>query len=215
MKIALLSESSADEAAVSILIEGLVDAAVHRVRFPEPPTRGWRGVLKSIEPTLRYLHYRTDTGALVVTVDSDNSPVHRMEHVKPGSCQPGCRLCDMRETIKNVQRALRPRQGRGPILIGLGIAVPAIEAWCLFDKDRRISESAWIQALQSGRFPFLKRDLKHKLYGSPDPSLSLETKCLTEQARRLVEESKLPLLERHFPAGFGSLAEAVRKWRSK
>ncbi len=214
MKIAVLSESPADEAAVSILIEGLLDFSVQWDDFPEPPTRGCNGVFKAIEPTLRHLHYRTDVEALVVTLDSDESPLHRREHVEAGSCDTKCRLCRLRAKIEAVQAKLRPRQGRGPIRIGLGIAVPAIEAWCLFDTDSRISESAWIQALQSRRFPFTKKSLKQTLYGSIDSTLALETKRLVEQAQRLVKEKQLSLLERLFPVGFGILADEVRSWRS-
>lgn len=214
MKIAVLSESPADEAAVSILIEGLLGSAVQRVFFPEPPTRGCSGVFKAVEPTLRHLHYRTDVEAIVVTLDSDESPLHRREHGESGSCDTKCRLCRLRKKIKNIQASLRPRQGRGPIRIGMGIAVPAIEAWCLFDTDSRISEPAWIQALQSRRFPFTKKSLKQTLYGSIDPPLALETKLLVEQAQRLVKEKQLPLLESLFPVGFGALADEVRSWRS-
>lgn len=214
MKIAVLSESPADEAAVLILIEGLLGSAVQPVFFPEPPTRGWNGVFKAVEPTLRHLHYRTDVEALVVTLDSDESPLHRREHGESGSCDPKCRLCKLRAKIENVQASLRSRQGRGPIRIGLGIAVPAIEAWCLSDTDSHISESAWIQALQSRRFPFSKKSLKQTLYGSIDPPLALETKHLVEQAQRLVKDNQLSLLERLFPVGFGSLADEVRSWRS-
>jgi len=214
MKIALLSESSADEAAVSILIEGLLGRSIQRVRFPEPPTRGWRGVFKAIEPTLRNLHYCTQTEALVVTLDSDESPVHRKDQGESNKCDPNCRLCNLREKIESVQASLRPRQGLGPIRIVLGIAVPAIEAWCLCDKNRHISEATWIQALRSKRFTFTKKSLKQTLYGSTEPSLALETKELVKQARRLVKDDQLPRLESLFSVGFGSLAEEVRSWRS-
>ena len=79
MKIAVLSESTADEAAIAVLVGGLAGTTIERVAFPEPSTRGWRGVLKSVEPVLRYVHYRTDAEALVVAVDSDESPIHRMQ----------------------------------------------------------------------------------------------------------------------------------------
>ena len=84
MKIAVLSESTADEAAVSILIEALLKTRLEVIRFPEPPSRGWRGVLNAVELVLRHLHYRTDADALVVTLDSDESPVHRKEHEGAG-----------------------------------------------------------------------------------------------------------------------------------
>ncbi len=214
MKIAVLSESSADEAAVSVLIEGLLGVDFERVFLAEPPTRGWKGVFKAIETTLRHLHYRTDTEGLIVILDSDESPVHRRMSTESEPCDPKCRLCQLREQINAIQSSLRPRQGRGPIRIGLGIAVPAIEAWFLCGNDPHISESTWIQALQSRHFPFSKKGLKEMLYGSSDPVLSWETQRLVEQAQRMVQGDQMALLAQCFPLGFGSLADEVRSWRS-
>ena len=109
MKIAVLSESSADEAAISILVEGLLGANFQRVLMPAPKTRGWQGVLAGVDPALRYLHYCTDADALVVTLDSDLSPVHRREHAQPGADHAECRLCQLSKTIGIVQGCLRPR----------------------------------------------------------------------------------------------------------
>jgi hypothetical protein len=214
MKIAVLSESTADEAAVSILIEGLLKTEVEIVRLPEPPSRGWRGVLNAVGLVLRHLHYRTDADALVVTLDSDESPVHRKEHEGTGNDDPKCRLCQLQRITKTVQSSLKPRQGCGPIRVAFGTAVPAIEAWLLCGTDRRITESAWIQSLQSHRPPYTKKKLKQRLYGSPDPVLKLETERLVEQARNLLAREQLQLLESCFPIGFGSLAAEVRNWAS-
>ena len=214
MKIAVLSESSADEAAISVLIEGLLGINVERVPMPAPKTRGWQGVLFGVDPALRYLHYRTDVDALVVTLDSDLSTVHRREHEEPGSDDAGCRLCCLRRTIALVQGSLRQRQGCGPIKVALGLAVPAIEAWCLCGTDPHITESAWIQSMLSNRPPYTKKELKQRLYGSIDPILAIETSYLVEQASLLVTQKQLPLLEKLFPIGFGSLANDVRSWLS-
>ena len=214
MKIAVLSESTADEAAVSILIEGLLKTRLEIVRFPEPSTRGWRGVINAVELVLRHLHYRTDADGLVVTLDSDESPVHRKEHEGAGNDDPKCRLCQLQRIIKTAQSDLKARQGCGPIRVAIGAAVPAIEAWFSCGADRHITESTWIQSLQSRRFPYTKKDLKQRLYGSPDPALKLETKCLVEQARNLLAREQLQLLETCFPIGFGSLAAEVRSWAS-
>jgi hypothetical protein len=213
MKIAVLSESTADEAAVSIFVEGLLGTSVDWVLMPEPRTRGWKGVLNGVDPALRYLHYRTDAEALVVTLDSDESPVHRKEHEQQGTQDPKCRLCQLRTIVAGVQANLRPRQP--PIRVGLGIAVPSIEAWCLRGKDPHITESAWIQSLESRRFPYTKKELKQRLYGSTTPVLPLETGRLVEEARRITDSNQLALLETCFPTGFGSLANEVRNWRSR
>jgi hypothetical protein len=139
-------------------------------------------------------------------------PVHQRGHEEPGRAVEKCRLCRLRASVEEVQRQLSPRQGRGPIKTALGLAVPAIEAWCLAGTDPHITESAWLLALQSGRFPFTKNGLKQKLYGTARPSLPVEQKCMVEQARRLVDERKLELLKKLFPSGFGALADDVRGW---
>ncbi len=214
MKIAVLSESPADEAAVSILIEGLLGVCMTRVPLPTPGTRGWKGTFNAVALALRHLHYRTDEEALVVTLDTDESPVHRREHGQSGACDPKCRLCQLRTIVADVQAGLRSRQGSASIKVGLGVAVPAVEAWCLCGSDPHITESAWIQALQSRNFPYTKKELKQTLYGSADPVLAVETERLVAQARHLVEQQQLALLEKYFPTGFGSLANEVRSWRS-
>jgi hypothetical protein len=214
MKVAVLSESPADEAAVSILIEGILGAAVQWVALPKPPMRGWNGVLRGVELAIRHLHYRTDAEALVVTLDSDESPVHRREHDESGAGDLKCRLCRLRAIVGTAQSGLRPRRDYGPLKIGLGVAVPAVEAWCLCGTDPHITESAWIQALQSRSLPYTKKELKQRLYGSVDPVLAFETERLVGQARRLVAQDQLALLEKSFPVGFGSLANEIRSWRS-
>ncbi len=212
MKIAVLSESTADEAAILILIEGLLGTKIDPVSLPAPKTRGWRGTLSAVRPALFHLHYRTDAEAIVVTVDSDESPVHHQGHEQPGGGDLDCRLCQLRAIVTDAQRDLRPRQGCGPVKTALGLAVPTVEAWCIAGTDPHVTESAWIQALQSRSFPYSKRDLKERLYGSVKPTLVLETACLVEQAQRLVAQKQLALLESYFPVGFGSLANEVRSW---
>lgn len=212
MKVAILSESPADEATVRVLVDGLLGTETKAVPVPTPKTRGWKTVLSSVLPALNHLHYFSDAEALVLTLDSDNTSVHQKGHESADKADAKCRLCQLQASVREVQRRLRPRQGRGPIRTAVGLAVPAIEAWCLAGSHQRVTESAWIQALQSGRFPYTVKALKQKLYGTEKPSLALETKCLTEQAARLVKERKLGLLERLFPSGFGALANDVRNW---
>ena len=116
--------------------------------------------------------------------------------------------------MDSVRARLRPRQGSGPIRVALGLAVPAIEAWCLCGTDHRITESAWCQAIPSRKFPFTEKELKKRLYATAEPPLELETRVLVENAERIVvAEKKLTLLEKCFPTGFGSLAAEIRGWR--
>jgi hypothetical protein len=54
--------------------------------------------------------------------------------------------------------------------------------------------------------------LKQSVYGTERPPLAHEETRAVEHTRRLVEESKLDLLEKLFPSGFGALANEVRNW---
>ena len=211
MKIAVLSESPADEAAILILVQGLLGIEIQRVAFPAPRTRGWKGALNAVGLVTRHLHYRTDAEALIVTVDSDESPMHRHGD-QSDLCDPKCRLCQLRAVARTAQNDVRPRQGCGPIKIGLGVAVPAIEAWCLCGTDVHITEAAWVQSLSSRKFPYSKKELKQRLYGCTEPVLEVETKCLVERATQVVTGGGLPQLESFFPVGFGLLAKEVRSW---
>jgi hypothetical protein len=213
MKVAFPSESSADEAAVLVLVEGLLGVQIERVSIPAPRTRGWKGVLNAAEPTMQYLHYRTDAEALVITLDSDESPIHRIGAVS-GLCDSKCRLCQLMVSVGNVQNSVRSRHGRGHVRVALGLAIPAIEAWCLCGTDPHLTESSWVQSLPLNKFPYSKKDLKQRLYGCTDPVLELETKCLADQAKQLVDGGRLTDLERLFPTGFGPLANEVRRWVS-
>jgi len=76
MKLAVLSESPADEAAVRVLVEGLCGANLEFLESPSPRTRGWQGVVNFAETVLRHLHYRTLAEGLVCILDSDESPIH-------------------------------------------------------------------------------------------------------------------------------------------
>ncbi|MBN1908435.1 MAG: hypothetical protein JW818_01735 [Pirellulales bacterium] len=161
---------------------------------------------------LRHLHYRTDADALVVSLDSDGSLSHQPAHDEPDGRAPKCRLCRFREMIDEVQESLRPRAGRGPIETAIGLAVPAIEAWCLVPSEHRVSENEWNLGLQGGKPPYTKEQLKIWTYGMSRPSLEEETRRIVEWVRRIVDEGKQPQLEKLFPSGFGTLARDVRAW---
>ncbi len=214
MKVAFFSESPADEAAVRVFVEGLLEEEA----VPPSPTlrlkrQGWQAVLRQVPVALRYLHYNTDADALVVTLDSDESPVPQKGHGRSGFCaEAKCRLCHVRRAIDETRRTLRSRQGRGPVLTAVGVAVPAIEAWCLVGKDRHVSESSWILGLKSRKLPYTKPQLKQMVYGSDRQSLEIKTRRGAEEARRIVANGKLSELEQLFPGGFGALASDIRGW---
>ena len=212
MKVAVFSESSADEAGIRILVEGLLgDKTEFAPLFPIRG-RGCDAVLAYLASVLKHLHYRTDAEALVAVVDSDRSPVHRETHATPEGAEEKCRLCRMASIVGDVQKELRPRQHYSPLKIALGLAVPQIEAWYLAGRDPHVSESAWMVGLQSEKPPYTSDSLKREMYGTPEPLLALETERAVREVQRIVRDGKLPLLERLFPGGFGALARDVRNW---
>src|SRR5690606_3209125 len=64
MKLALLSESPADEAAIEILVEAVLQEPVERVR-PSLRARGWPNVLQLLPAVVRHLHFNTNVELLV------------------------------------------------------------------------------------------------------------------------------------------------------
>lgn len=129
MRVTVLSESSADEAAIRILIESLLGRPTHPV---DPPsqllrTRGWPSVLQIIPKVLYHLHYQTDAEACAIVVDTDASPVHQATHEEPGGAVSTCRLGQLRQVMTQTRRQLRSIPGRPPLQTAVGVAVPAIE----------------------------------------------------------------------------------------
>jgi hypothetical protein len=214
MKVAVPSESAADEAAVRILIDGILGLETEPVPpHPSLRTRGWPSVSQVLAVVLKHLHYHTDAEALALVVDSNHSPVHRASHDQPGGADAVCRLCHLRETVGRVISQLRPVPGRATIKTAIGLAVPAIEAWYRCGRDPHVTEAAWLSGLESRRDPYSKNALKESVYGTDRPTIQLETSCATDEARRLA--TNLGDLESLFPNGFGPLVRDVHCWTSR
>jgi hypothetical protein len=212
MKVAVLSESPADEAAIHILIAGLLGKQTQPI---EPSrqlrTRGWPAVLQVIPAELKRLHYSlTDTLAFAVVVDADNSPLHQAAHEAPGGEVAKCRLCQLRRVVAQTQQQLRSVLGRVPVQVAIGTAVPAIEAWYCCGLEPHINEITCLQNPQMGSDFHTRNQLKRYVYGTERPSLTLETQRAVEATQRLVQN--LSVLESLFPNGFGALARDVRSW---
>ena len=212
MKVAVLSESGADEAAIRRLVEGLLAERAEPASMPPIRSRGFGAVLRDLPMVLRHLHYRTDAEALVVVLDSDRSPVHTEAHKEPGGDKEKCRLCRMAKIVAQVRRDLAQRPTYPPLKIGLGLAVPQIEAWYLAGRDPHVSEAAWNVGLCSGKPPHTSDSLKQKVYGTDDPPWGVLMACALKEVERIVREGRLPQLEQLFPGGFGALARDVRNW---
>jgi hypothetical protein len=211
MKIALLSESPADEAALRVLVGALSHPTPEFVEAGLR-ARGWPNVAQVMPAVLRHLHFNTDADALAVVVDSDDSVVHTANHNAPGYFHPHCRMCQLRAVYRQTTKRYPPAHGRGRVLRVIGIAVPAVEAWYLCGRDSRVSEEAWVRGQETGRPPYSRAELKWRVYGTDRPSLPQETACAVREVQRLSRD--LRRLENDFPS-FSALATDVRQLGAK
>ncbi len=206
MKVALLSESPADEAALRVLVAAVLRQPPQFVA-PGFRARGWPNVAQLVPAVIRHLHFNTDTDALVVVVDSDDSVVHTAPHEAPGYFHPHCRMCHVRAVYRQTTKRLPRAHGRERVLRAIGVAVPAIEAWYLCGRDQTVTENAWVSGQEAGRLPYTRAMLKQRVYGTDRPSLPHETVCALREVQRHRHDPRR--LEHDFP-GFAALAADLR-----
>jgi hypothetical protein len=209
MKVAYFAESPADEAALTIFTEAILNRKTELVTHAGLRSRGWPAVRSVLRAVLLELHYHTDAEGFVLVVDSNGSPPHEASH-EGAHPDMKCRWCQLRRIAVEVQRQVRPRGDRPPLKIAIGLAVPSIEGWLLCGVDPHVNEAAWANGLKQGREPFPKLSLKEKLYGTSRPSLATETEAMTHAATRL--SKNLRSLEAAFPQGFGVLKRTLVSW---
>jgi hypothetical protein len=202
MRVAILSESSADESALRIIVDALLGVRTTPVAM-NLESRGWPAVRNILPAISKMLQYRTDAEALVVVVDSNHTYLSRDE--------PKNRLREFQVLVQRSRQQLINVPGRVPLKIAIGVAAPAIEAWWLCKSNPQISEAAWEKGLIEKREPYSKLELKRQLYGSDYRSLELMTRKMTEAAQVIAGD--LSAIERAFPEGFGTLAKELRSWR--
>ncbi len=208
MKVAVLSESPADEAAVLVLVEAVLKRKITRVQ-PSLRARGWPNVLQVLPPIVRHLHFETDADALVVVVDADDSVVHHPGHEGGGGFHPRCRLCQLSAAYRQATKKLPPMHGRERVLKAIGVAVPAIEAWYLCGRDEGVTEARWVEGQAQERLPYTRAELKLRVYGTDRPSLPHEIECALREVRRIAHNPRR--LEHDHP-GFAALAHDLRSW---
>ena len=202
MRVAILSESAADEAGLRVIVDALLGFKTIPVDT-NLRSRGWNAVLNVLPATAKKLHYLSDTDALVVVVDSN--------HTYLSGDQPKNRLRDFQALVESCRNQLSPVRGRVPLKIAVGVAAPAIEAWWLCRTHPQISEAAWESGLEERRDPYSKLDLKKWLYGAENSALEHMKEKMVEAAQG--HQNDLAVLERAFPHGFGWLAGEIRSWR--
>jgi hypothetical protein len=206
MKVALLSESPADESALRVLVAAVLRQTPGFVA-PGFRARGWPNVAQIMPAVLRHLHFNTETDALVVVVDSDDSVVHTAVHDAPDYFHPHCRMCQLRAVYRQTTKRLPRARGRDRVLRVVGVAVPAIEAWYLCGREETVNEVAWIEGQRNERPPYTRAELKVRVYGTDRPSLHHETLCALRETERLRHDPRR--LEHDFP-GFAALAADLR-----
>ncbi|MEP7339974.1 MAG: hypothetical protein ABI977_19705 [Acidobacteriota bacterium] len=209
MKVAVFSESPADDAAVRIIVNGTLGIQTQDIALPNLEVRGWPSLRKNLAPILYALHYGVQAEAIVVVADGDDSPQHLPEHELAGKADLKCRLCFLRNLIGQTQQKLKPRAGHGPIKTAVGISIPAIEAWYLCGKDPTATEAMWFQSGLSRHGRNHRNSLKRLVYGTDRLTRAFHHRA-EEEARQLV--SRLEELEKLFPTGFGALARDLRNW---
>ncbi len=215
MKVAIIGESPADEAAYGVLVESILGNPVERI---DPSLRrrpsGWPHVIQRLPSIIKYLYHSTNAHRMVIVVDSDHTPLHGPSHDDEEGSEPDCRLCQMRWLIARETSRLPTLATRSKLLTAAGLAVPCLEAWLLCGTDKRASEATWRQFLHeradAGRIRQWKLELKQKVYGTDRPGLERETRCGVNQAQRLA--ANLDILRHHFPGGFGPSESDLKHW---
>lgn len=209
MKVAILSESEADEAVIRELVTGILGTPPTLIPHITLRSRGWPAVRAVLPGVLRHLQYYTDAEALVAVVHSNHSPVHQADHTL-NDTDTRCRLCELRRLAQRTLRGLRPEGSRRLIRVAIGVAVPSLEAWLLCGRDPNVTESVWINGLQNQQDPYTTNSLKYKVYGTDRPGIETLKRVGVQEARRLIND--LPTLESRFPNGFGPFARDIRSW---
>lgn len=209
MKIAFFSESPADEAALKILVAGILDEEIEETDLPNTIVqRSSSHIDKLLPNVLRGIYYNSNAEALIVVSDSDDSPVHTEIHeTKPDD---KCRLCGLRKAVSDTLAKLK---GEKNFKVAIGVPVPAIEAWYLYKKNPQLYEATWIRKQNGEKITYNRISLKEECYGNSRPSIELETVCAVTEAKRIIENDLLEELEKDFPFGFGKFVDEIRSWK--
>lgn len=214
MKIAIFSESPTDEAALKILVEGVIGEKIEETLYPNRLQSRGSGIPRDVPVVLRSVYYNTEAEYLIIVRDSDDTPIHKTEHDQPNNKEAEkCRYCELNKVVKSALEGLTPMQGKENFKVAFGVAVPAIEAWLLCGANPQMSEATWINRQMENGFSTYndRKRLKVELYGSEIASSETMIKHGTESAKRLAEN--IELLEVLFPEGFGTMSNEIRSWK--
>jgi hypothetical protein len=212
MKVAIVSESSADEAAVAKLARAVLGEVIEisplKVRH-----RGWPNVCQVLPNILREINYATEAAGAIIVIDADMSPLHDDSHNATDPANAKCRICQLTRVVAGVVPYLSQSRGRPALNVALGLAIPAIEAWLRCGVDSAVSEASWINARRQASFPYTTAELKRAMYGTDRPSIDQETAAMTREVDRLIAAKQIDLLMQLFPLGFGMLVQQLQTWK--
>ena len=215
MRVAVICESSVDEEIIRALIDAILGDSTSRV-LPRYQVKGWPHVITDLPNLLPGILLDPTIDALSIIADSNGSAPPGSGRESPES-KPS-KADRMRRLVETVEGILKVESGRAsvrPLRIAIGIAVPAIEAWCLPD-DETVSESSWLSFLETNPEPFAvsarTRELKRRVYGKVHGNVETRTPQAIKLAARIAK--RVDTLERKFPGGFGPFARAIRAWRT-
>jgi hypothetical protein len=121
MKLAVLGESPADEAATRIICAEILGVQSLESWVPQLRTRVWPVVRDVLPNIIRHLHYQTDVDGLIVVADSDNSEPHELAHIATPS--PDCRQCSLLHAATLTVDHLTPIPRRAALRTAVGVAI--------------------------------------------------------------------------------------------
>jgi hypothetical protein len=211
MRVAIFSESPSDEAALRVLVGKALNTSLEPIKL-SLRSRGWPAVRQELRAVLRDIWLNQRADALVVSVDTDHSPIHETGHDTEKT--PDCRQCVLQKQLVETTRELRERNDLKSLLNAVASASPAVEAWLLYGKANAPTETSWRAFLMTDptRFEVKMRvnELKRLVYGSPKPGEARAISVAREEAGRIARD--LPSLAADFPGGFGTLYGTVGGW---
>jgi hypothetical protein len=190
VRIAFLSESDVDEAALAEFCAAVVGRKVERVPCSARVRRGWPALKTTLGPALRSLKL-SDAELVVVCADGDGTDPN----------QPGDRRAQLEHIVVQAGMAAR---------VVVALAVPMIEAWWLAPSNPELHEQGWFG--RRDRNPgYDKLDLKRRLYGTDRPLRTDMMRVMPDAARAAAAHHRS--LGTRFPLGLGPLLRRLEELR--
>ncbi|MDQ3129906.1 MAG: hypothetical protein M3Q99_03980 [Acidobacteriota bacterium] len=183
MKIAFFSESVADESALRILVVGILNEEIEQTNLPNRlQYRSSTQLDRDLSAVIKAVDYNSDADALVVVSDSDDSPVHTIEHEE--NRIEKCRLCQLRKAVADTLSVLRPVAGKDIIKVAVGVPVPAIEAWYLFGRNPQLFEATWMRQQNGEKIDYDRKKIKRRNLWHESPVIRIGNKTRSYRIRK-------------------------------